>query len=87
MKKRRNPRKIDRDNPEWTADDFARAVPFSGLPAPLRTTLARRGRPPKAAVKVATSIRLSPDVLDHFKATGPGWQTRIDAALRKAAGL
>ena len=33
--------------------------------------------------KVAVSIRLSPDVLSHFKAKGPGWQSRIDAALRK----
>jgi uncharacterized protein (DUF4415 family) len=33
------------------------------------------------------SIRLSRDVLDHFKRGSPGWQSRIDAALRKIAGL
>jgi uncharacterized protein (DUF4415 family) len=30
-------------------------------------------------------LRLSPDALDYFRSTGPGWQTRIDEALRKAA--
>ena len=42
----------------------------------------RRGRPPVARPKVATTIRLSPEVMDYFKAGGRGWQTRIDAALR-----
>ena len=36
----------------------------------------------KAPTKVATTIRLSPEVMDAFKATGAGWQTRIDAALK-----
>ena len=42
----------------------------------------RRGRPPSANPKVSTTIRLSRDVVDHFKADGHGWQTRIDNALR-----
>ena len=42
----------------------------------------RRGRPPKARPKVSTTIRLSQDVIDHFRAGGSGWQTRIDRALR-----
>ena len=42
----------------------------------------RRGRPPLAKPKVSTTIRLSQDVIDHFKAAGRGWQTRIDNALR-----
>ncbi len=45
--------------------------------------LVRRGRPPSKAPKEAVSIRLSQDVLAHFRAGGPGWQTRIDAALRE----
>ncbi len=44
--------------------------------------LVRRGRPPSASRKEAVSIRLSPDVLDHFRSAGAGWQTRIDEALR-----
>ncbi len=46
-----------------------------------------RGRPRKAAPKEAVNIRLDPDVLAHFRAGGPGWQSRINQALRKAAGL
>jgi hypothetical protein len=35
--KRPNPELIDDENPEWTEEDFAKAVPFSGLPAELKT--------------------------------------------------
>ena len=45
------------------------------------------GRPRKAAPKQAVNIRLDPEVLAHFRATGPGWQSRINEALRKAARL
>lgn len=47
----------------------------------------QRGRPKAAKTKVSTTIRLSPDVLEYFRAGGPGWQSRIDEALRKAVGL
>lgn len=47
----------------------------------------RGGRPKAVAPKISTTIRLSPEVIAHFKAGGPGWQSRIDAALRKAARL
>ena len=47
----------------------------------------QRGRPIAAAPKVSTTIRLDPEVIAHFKAEGPGWQSRINEALRKAAGL
>lgn len=39
------------------------------------------------AGKEAVSIRLDREVLEHFQKDGPGWQDRISAALRKAAGL
>jgi uncharacterized protein (DUF4415 family) len=45
------------------------------------------GRPKSAAPKQAVNIRLDADLLRHFRATGRGWQSRINAALRKAAGL
>ena len=51
-------------------------------PASLPKASVRRGRPPLAKPKVSTTIRLSQDVIDHFKAAGRGWQTRIDNALR-----
>jgi uncharacterized protein (DUF4415 family) len=45
---------------------------------------ARRGRPPLGSeAKVPQSLRLSREVLEHFRATGPGWQARIDAVLRR----
>lgn len=47
----------------------------------------RRGRPPLAVTKEKVPLRLDRDVLAHFRASGPGWQTRINAVLRKAAGL
>jgi len=47
----------------------------------------QRGRPVSQSPKISTTLRLDPDVLDRFKADGPGWQGRINAALRRAAGL
>lgn len=47
----------------------------------------QRGRPLSKSPKISTTLRLDPDVLERFKADGPGWQGRINAALRKAAGL
>lgn len=47
----------------------------------------QRGRPKAPVTKVSTTLRLDPDVIAHFKAEGPGWQSRINEALRKAAGL
>lgn len=47
----------------------------------------RRGRPPAAVRKEPVLLRLDPEVVAHFKAGGEGWQTRMNAALRKAAGL
>lgn len=45
------------------------------------------GRPPADDPKQAVSIRLDGDVIAHFKKDGPGWQSRINAALRKQAKL
>ena len=46
----------------------------------------RRGKrgPQKAPTKTLVSLRLSPDVINHFKATGRGWQTRIDSTLMES---
>ena len=53
------------------------------LPAELQATLAMRTRgPQKAPTKVSTTIRLSSEVVQAFRATGDGWQTRVDAALK-----
>jgi uncharacterized protein (DUF4415 family) len=47
----------------------------------------RRGRPPSPAPKQAIKLRLDADVVAHFRNLGPGWQTRINATLRRAAKL
>ncbi len=69
------------DNPELTAETLARAVPFDMAFPDLAESIRRRG-PQKAPRKVSTTIRLSPDVLAFFRASGPGWQSRIDSALK-----
>jgi uncharacterized protein (DUF4415 family) len=55
--------------------------------SPPNRVLKRRGRPPLAVTKQKVPLRLDPEVLAYFRATGDGWQTRINATLRKAAGL
>lgn len=46
-----------------------------------------RQAPVSAAARETVTVRLDRDVLDHFQADGPGWQERINTALRGAAGL
>jgi len=68
---------------ELTRDDMALFKPAAEvLPASLLKKLGVRG-PQKSPKKVVTTIRLSPDILEKFKATGNGWQTRIDKSLRQ----
>jgi len=55
--------------------------PFSALPPSLQAKL--RGRPKAAITKERITIRLSQDVVETFRASGDGWQTRMDAALRE----
>lgn len=88
MKKRLNPELPYNDNPEWNEQDMIRARPASevlpelfGAQAAL-AMLKPRGRPPAEVVKDRITIRLSPDVTAAFRASGDGWQTRIDAALK-----
>lgn len=45
------------------------------------------GRPRKPSPKVQTTLRLDAEVIDYYKAGGPGWQSRMNAALRGAAGF
>jgi len=67
---------------ELTAADLKAFRPARrALPASLRCKLGVRG-PQKAPTKERISIRLSRDVVQSFRATGEGWQTRVDAALQ-----
>jgi uncharacterized protein (DUF4415 family) len=81
------------DNPPLTKAWFRRARPAREVDPELvaayrRGDLRYRGQrgPQKQPTKKLVSIRLSQEVLRHFKATGEGWQTRLDAALRLLIG-
>lgn len=63
------------DAPEWTDAMFDRAELRLG------ETVLRRGRPP-GETKTQVSLRIDNDVLARFRADGPGWQTRMNDALR-----
>ena len=79
----------DPDAPEATEAQLAQARPFAEAFPALAEALRRNagGRPKTDHPKIAVSLRLDQDVLARFKASGPGWQTRINRALRDAAGL
>ncbi|WP_292072284.1 BrnA antitoxin family protein [Brevundimonas sp. UBA7534] len=86
------PRKIDLtdpENPEWTEADFVRGQAASTLPAAVIDAFPRTARrvrgAQKAPTKTPVSLRLDADVVAYFKATGPGWQTRINDVLSKVA--
>jgi uncharacterized protein (DUF4415 family) len=63
------------DAPALTDEFFESADKFDG------DKLVRRGRP-TGSHKTATTIRFDDDVLEAFKATGPRWQSRLNAAVR-----
>ena len=77
----------DPDSRELDAEWFAKARAASEvLPPEMYAALVAkrpRGRPKADATKVFTAIRLDADLLETFKATGKGWQTRMNAALRQ----
>lgn len=71
------------DNPEWTKEDFDRAVPFEQAFPEFAEKIRRARGAQKAPTKVSTTIRLSREVVDHFRSTGDRWQSRIDEALKQ----
>ena len=72
LQKKTSTKVNDADNPAWTED-------MLGAP------VLKRGRGPQTApTKVLTSLRLDADILEFFKLQGTGYQSRINAALRKA---
>jgi len=67
------------DAPELTEEYFDRAHVYVG------DTLVRRGRgrPPLPAPKQAVTVRLEPELLARLRASGPGWQSRLNEAVRE----
>jgi len=78
----------DEDNPAWTQAQMRRARPALQVIAEAFGTDAAvmlkrgRGRPAKPDRKVNQTLRLDADVLDAYRQSGPGWQTRINQVLR-----
>jgi uncharacterized protein (DUF4415 family) len=87
-RKRKIPHK-DPDNPAWTARMFREARPAREvLPETFGKEMAQRllrprGRPKSETPRTSISLRLPPDVLARWKATGPGWQTRMVEKLSR----
>ncbi len=77
----------DPDAPEATDEQLAQAKPFAEAFPALAENIRKGGRPRSERPKLAVSIRLDQDVVDRFKADGPGWQSRVNEALRHAVGL
>ena len=79
----------DPDAPEASDDQLAQARPFTEVFPALAEAMRKNagGRPKAENPKVVVSPRLDQEVVARFKASGPGWQTRMNSALRDAAGL
>ncbi|MEK8025096.1 MAG: hypothetical protein RLY78_1293 [Pseudomonadota bacterium] len=69
------------DAPELTEAFFQRADEFQG------TVLVKRGRPKAAVTKQPVKLRFDPDVLEALRATGDGWQTRVNDMVRASLKL
>lgn len=76
------------DNPEMTEAELRELRPFREVFPDLAASIDRKlGRPKADNPKKAISLRLDAEVIERFKATGDGWQSRMNEALRKAVGL
>ncbi len=74
------------ENPDWTEADFAKAsgpetLSSAELAAFPRTRLRGAQSTP---TKRPISLRVDADILESYRATGPGWQGRMNEALRKS---
>lgn len=70
------------DNPEWTEEDLRNARPFAEALPELAASIAEARKRGPAKTKEAISIRLDQDLVAKLRATGPGWQSRVNDVLR-----
>ncbi|KMO42050.1 hypothetical protein VQ03_11760 [Methylobacterium tarhaniae] len=74
------------DTPPLTPEESSRLrLGPADLPPDLAALKSRGGRPKAAVKRVPILLRVEPEVLAAFKATGPGWQTRMNEVLAEAA--
>ena len=82
---RKPPVTYDDDAPRLTAAQLAEMKPAREVLSPEQfAAVTGRGRPKAASPKVPVTIRLDREVVEGFKATGKGWQTRINDVLLSA---
>jgi uncharacterized protein (DUF4415 family) len=75
----------DPDDSEATDEELAQAKPFREALPELYAAIQRgRGRPKLASAKEAVTLRLPPDTVERFRATGPDWRQRMAEALEKS---
>jgi uncharacterized protein (DUF4415 family) len=74
----------DEDNPELTDEDFARARPFKEVFPKQYKAWKKLGRPPAEVCKVHIGFRLAADVVAGVRATGKGYNARVEKVLREA---
>ncbi len=72
------------DSPEATAEELAEAKPFAEVFPELAEKMRRARGPQKAPTKVSVTLRLDSDVVERFRASGKGWQSRINDILKHA---
>ena len=78
MRKRRGP---DADSPEMGPEFFAHAVPLDEAPPHVAAAIRRFRGPQKTPTKRLVSLRLDRVILEAYRASGKGWQSRINATL------
>jgi len=90
MKRKPNPQKVDRENPAWTRETFARARKARGVLAEILaagtavTMLQPAEDRSRGRARMLISLQLPPKILARWKSTGHGWQTRMAEASSKA---
>ena len=76
-----------KESKDFTPPDWSEDAPDLSSPewrAKMDKAVVRRGRPRSVNPKELVSLRLDADVLGHFRASGPGWQSRNNETLRRS---
>jgi uncharacterized protein (DUF4415 family) len=68
---------------DWQDPDDAPDMSTKEWQKKFENTIVSRGRPKLDQTKISTTMRLDADIIERFRAKGPGWQTRINDALRE----
>ena len=84
MARKPDPFMIDEENPEWTPEATAAARPFKEVFPHQHKTWKKMGRPPVGTPKVHIGFRLAADVVEGIRASGKGYNARVEKVLREA---